>query len=102
MVNPNSRSIAIQASTKKDSLAHRIRWQNLARRNSYELYSSSLMKTLREVYFDWNDNHCYRIYGSLYFDKGVAEFSMDDSVVINPAAGEGADFGMDEKETVEA
>jgi hypothetical protein len=83
LVNPADQMIAVSCAVKSDHLAHYINWKALANQKSYELYSMNLIESLREVCTDLQDNRSYRIYGEIVPIAGVAQFRMNDSILIN-------------------
>ena len=66
-----------------DPRAHHISWASLVKKKSFELYSRSLVKSLRDVCSDWSDNQSYRMYGEIITNEGVAQFRMAESVLVN-------------------
>ena len=90
LVNPEDRSLAILRSNRFDPRAHHITMTN---RTAIELYSRSLTKSLRDICNTWQDNQSYRMYGKTILVEGVAQFHMDDSILVNwtkPLSNEGA------------
>lgn len=83
LVNPDARLIAIMRSTRADNLAHKVKYNRGTDRNCYELYSTNLLQHLQRVTNDWPDNTGYRIYGDYNQRNGIAQFSMDNIVLIN-------------------
>lgn len=85
LVNPEERTLAILRSERSDPRAHHISWASLARKKSFELYSRSLVESLREVCNDWQDNKSYRMYGEIIPNEGAAQFRMTESVLVSGA-----------------
>lgn len=85
LVNPEERILAILCSDRSDPRAHHISWSSLVNKKSFELYSRSLVKSLRDVCSDWSDNQSYRMYGEIITNEGVAQFRMAESVLVNRA-----------------
>jgi hypothetical protein len=83
LVNPEERTLAILRSDRSDPRAHHISRVSLAKRKSFELYSRSLVKSLRDVCSDWQDNQSYRMYGEIIPNEGVAQFHIAESVLVN-------------------
>lgn len=83
LVNPSARIIAVRRSIREDHLAHHIKPQQLFTKNSYELYSSDLIQTLHNVNCGWQNKKAYRIYGELNQKEGLAQFSMNNFVLMN-------------------
>ena len=82
LVNPEERTLAILSSNKSESQAHKITKASLLNKKSFELYSRSLVKSLRDLCSNWQDNQSYRIYGKIISNEGVAQFHMDESVLV--------------------
>ena len=80
LVNPEDRTLAILRSNRSDPRAHHI---TLTNRTAIELYSRSLTKSLRDICNTWQDNQSYRMYGKTILVEGVAQFHMDDSILVN-------------------
>lgn len=80
LVNPEARLIAVRCSVKSDYLAHRIRMYQLASKNSYELYSAHLIRSLQTVNSGWKENEAYRLYGIINPKEGLAQFPMDNGI----------------------
>jgi hypothetical protein len=83
LVNPTDQVIAVCCSTKSDNLSHHINWKSLLNRKSYELYSMNLVQSLRDVCTDWQDNQSYRIYGEIISNEKIAQFRMNESILVN-------------------
>lgn len=82
LVNPEERILAILCSDRSDPRAHHISWASLVGKKSFELYSRSLVKSLHDIFSDWDDNQSYRMYGEIIANEGVAQFRMAESVVM--------------------
>ena len=80
LVNPEDRTLASLRSNRFDPRAHHI---IMTTRTAIELYSRSLTKSLRDICSTWQDNQSYRMYGKTILVEGVAQFHMDDSVLVN-------------------
>ena len=85
LVNPDECTLAILKSTRSDPKAHPITKKSHTNKKSFELYSRSLTKSLREICIHWQDNQLYRLYGKIIFNEGIAQFHMDDSILISGA-----------------
>lgn len=83
LVNPEERTLAILSSNSSDPRSHKITKASLLNKKSFELYSRSLVKSLRNLCSNWQDNQSYRIYGEIISNEGVAQFHMDESVLVN-------------------
>ena len=85
LVNPEERSLAILRCDRSDPQAHHISWTSLANKKPFELYSRSLVESLRDISNGWQNNQSYRMYGEIISNGGVAQFHMVDSVLVNGA-----------------
>lgn len=86
LVNPEERTLAILRSDRSDPRAHHL---NMAlfenNRSSFEMYSRSLVKKLRDVCSSWQDNQSYRLYGEIIPHEDMARFYMSEAVLVNGA-----------------
>lgn len=83
LVNPEERTLVILLSDRSDPRAHHIPSVPLEVQRTFELYSRSLIKNLRNVCRDWKDNQSYRMYGEVIPNKGMVRFYMSDAVFVN-------------------
>ena len=83
LVNPEERTLAILRSNSSDPRAQQLTKASLLNKKPFELYSRSLIKSLRDLCNDWQDNQSYRLYGEIISNGGVAQFHMDESVLVN-------------------
>ncbi len=84
MVNPENRTLAVLGSDSTDPRAHKITL-TAVNQKSIELYSRSLVRNLRVLCSEWQNNQSYRLYGEIISNEGVAQFHMDKSVLLNQA-----------------
>ena len=84
LVNPASQTIVVRCTNGQDNLSHRIYWERLIQHKCCELYSRDFLRTLRSTSQDWEENQTYRIYGTLVKPYKLAQFSMKNSIPINP------------------
>lgn len=85
LVNPEERTIALLSSNNSDPRAHKLIQISSSNQKSIELYSRSLVKNLRNLCSYWQDNQSYRLYGEIITNEGVAQFYMDQSVLLSRA-----------------
>jgi hypothetical protein len=83
LVNPEERTLAILSCNSSEPQAHKITKASLLNKKPIELYSQSLVKNLRDLCSNWQDNQSYRIYGEIILNEGVAQFHMDESVLVD-------------------
>ena len=88
LVNPIDQSLVIRRSIKNDYLSHHIRWNLISGKQCCDFYSYFLLKSLRNVNYDWEENRSYRIYGKVHEKEKLAQFFMKESYDIdNPNDG---------------
>lgn len=85
LVNPEERTLALLSSDTFDPRAHKIINVSSSNQKCIELYSRSLVKNLHNLCSYWQDNQSYRLYGEIIPNEGVAQFHMDESVLLNRA-----------------
>lgn len=85
LVNPEDRTLAIQRCDYSDLRAHHISWASLVNKKSFELYSRPLVKSLHDICSNWQDKQSYRIYGEIIPSEGVAQFHLEDSILMKGA-----------------
>jgi hypothetical protein len=83
LVNPDERTLAVLRSDRSDPRAHHIPSAPLEIQRTYELYSRSLIKNLRDVCRDWNDSQSYRMYGEVIQNENMVRFNMSDAILVN-------------------
>ena len=79
LVNPESLTLIIKSTAKTDHLSHRIRWNLIGGKQCCDFYSYFLLKSLRDVNYEWEENRSYRIYGKVHEKERLAQFSMKES-----------------------
>ena len=82
LINPEERTLAILRSDRFNPRAHRIASASLEGVKPIELYSRSLIKTLRDVCSDWQDHRSYRLYGDIIPNEGIVRFYMPDALPV--------------------
>lgn len=87
LVNPEERTLAVLCSDRTDPRAHHMTTASIAHKKSFELYSQSLVNSLRDVCSDWKESQSYRLYGEVISNEGIARFHMSDAVLVNRAEG---------------
>lgn len=85
LVNPEERTLAILCSDRSDLRAHHVTAASFVNKKAFELYSQSLVISLRDICSNWQDNQSYRIYGEIIPNEGVARFHMDESILVDRA-----------------
>ena len=85
LVNPEERTLAILRSDRSDPRAHHITMASSTNKKSFELYSRSLVKSLRDLCSSWQDSQSYRLYGEIITNEGMARFYMSKAVLVNGA-----------------
>lgn len=82
LVNPKECTLAVLSSDRSDPKAHHISKRSLTNKKSFELYSTSLVKNLRNLCSNWKNDKAYRIYGEIISDKAVIRFNMAEAISI--------------------
>ncbi|MGE5417444.1 MAG: hypothetical protein ACM3UZ_11975 [Acidobacteriota bacterium] len=85
LVNPEEGTLAILRSDRSDPRAHHISRSSVENNKSFELYSRSLVRKLRDVCSSWQDSQSYRLYGEIIPHEGMARFNMSEAVLVNGA-----------------
>jgi hypothetical protein len=83
LINPEKRILAILPCDRSDPRAHHISSASFANNQPFELYSQSLIKSLRDVCSDWQDRQSYRLYGEIIPSKGIAQFQMSEAILVS-------------------
>ena len=79
IVNPEEQTIGIMPGKRIDPGAHRVKTPSVLGKNCYELYSSGLIRKLREVREDWRHGGKYRMEGTVATGQLVVTFSMEEA-----------------------
>ena len=82
LVNPKECTLAILRSDRFNPRAHRISSGSLEGGKPVELYSRSLVKTLRDVSSDWQDHKSYRLYGDIIPNEGIVRFYISGALPV--------------------
>ena len=82
LVNPEERTLAILCSDRFNPRAHRISSVVQEGVKPIELYSRSLIKTLRDVCLDWQEHKSYRLYGDIIPGERLVRFFMPDALPV--------------------
>jgi len=83
LVNPEEHTLVILRSIRSDPRAHHIAGSSHENKQSFELYSRSLVESLREVCCNLKDNQRYRLYGEILPNESIARFNILDAVQLN-------------------
>ena len=79
LVNPASKTIAIRKGSVNDPLSLRV-YPVDSEKDSFEIRSSVLMKSLKMVFTDLKEGNSYRIYGQMDSNNEVAQFRLNDCI----------------------
>ena len=77
LVNPVSKTIAIRKGSVNDPLSLRV-YPIDSEKDSFEIRSSNLMRSLKMVFTKLEEGNSYRIYGEMGTNNEVALFRLDD------------------------
>jgi hypothetical protein len=90
LVNPHTKTIAIKPGIQQDRLAHRVKYYNSPDHMCYELHSAYLIRSLQKISHNLTDDRVYRIYGVFNTKDSVAQFPMDNLVMLQEDENSGA------------
>lgn len=78
LINPEKMSVAIRAveTAIHNDQTHRVTHHSMAPDNSYELYSQSLMHSIREILPELDDGFTYRAGGQVIPKHHIAVFDL--------------------------
>ncbi len=79
LVNPASKTIAIRKGSVNDPLSLRV-YPVDSEKDSFEIRSSVLMKSLKMVFTDLKEGNSYRISGQMDSNNEVAQFRLNDCI----------------------
>ena len=85
LVNPKELTLAILSSDNSDPRAHQIIKVSPSNQKCIELYSRSLVQNLLNLCSYWQNDQSYRLYGEIILNEGVAQFHMDEFVLLSRA-----------------
>lgn len=80
LINPSAQLVAVKACDGKDARAHRVPKQ-LAAKQSFEIYSSTLMSQLRQCSLVLDENETLRVMGNHINHMGVVQFEIKSSSI---------------------
>ncbi len=83
LVNPIMRTLAVLPSNRSDPKAHHISKSSLSNKKSFEIYSTPLVQSLRNLCEHWEDDKAYRIYGEAVPNQDIIRFKMIEGVSTN-------------------
>ena len=79
LINPETRSLAIETCDQSEPRKHRITAHAMASRNSYEICSTSLCDQLR-VHANWVEGGRYKMFASAQAGNQLLLFKFDDAI----------------------
>lgn len=82
LVNPKTRMIAVQQTTKDTTFSQKVNWVLLKKDRSMELYSAAFVSRIFNLNENWDDRHSYRIRGKVNKELNIAEFCINDAVAV--------------------
>lgn len=82
LVNPEQRMLAVQSAVASDKRAHKVYTTAESNRQTYELYSTSLVANLLALNPDWSEPYKYRIKGEAITSESAVVFKMDDATPV--------------------
>ena len=82
LVNPEQRMLAVQSAVASDKRAHKVYTTAESNRQTYELYSTSLVANILALNPDWSEPYKYRIMGEAIPNESAVVFKMDDATPV--------------------
>ena len=82
LVNPKERTLAVLPTDSSDPRAHHISKRAIINGKSFEIYSTSFVQNLLELYPNWENNNTYRIFGEKVPNQDIVRFKMADAISI--------------------
>ena len=82
LVNPEQRMLAVQSAVASDKRAHKVYTTADSNRQTYELYSTSLVNNLLTLNPGWAEPCKYRIQGEAIPSESAVVFKMDDAMPV--------------------
>lgn len=83
LINPEACTLVILKSNQFDSKAHRIDWDLIVNKKSFELYSRAFLENICSICNIFRPNQLYRIYGEIIPDRGMALFYMSAAIQLS-------------------
>ncbi len=77
LINPEKLTLGIVGCTKGVRGSHCIRFRKT---HCYELYSKSLVSTIKKTFPYWDSEKSYRLTGDYIYKEGIARFDLSESV----------------------
>lgn len=76
LVNPKDLTVVIRPANQKDHLVHRVLWEKLISKKSYELYSRYFICRLQEICGGWAADQSYRLLGEFIPGENIVRFDL--------------------------
>ena len=81
LINPEDHILAIWRSDRFDLRAYRLPRLRFEDKQSFEITSRYLMKSLLGICNTWQENRLYRIYGEIIPNDGIVQFNLTEAVI---------------------
>jgi len=82
LVNPEDKTIIIMRGDSSDRRTHKLNLAKFENKQSFELYSKSLVSSLYNISDNWQENQSYRIQGDFIVNEGIVMFHTKKSIPI--------------------
>ena len=82
LINPENHTLAIWRSNRFDLRAYRLPRIKVGDKQSFEITSKYLMKSLLGMCNIWQDNKLYRVYGEIIQNDGIIQFNLMKAVIV--------------------
>lgn len=76
LIHPKEYIIVIRAASHSDGLTHRIVWNNIKGKQSYELNSKNLVQKIQCACPGWICGQSYRLFGEIVPSENIAIFDL--------------------------
>ncbi len=83
LVNPDRLLIAIRASKLRTSIAHKINWNKLCSKNSFEIFSKCFIMRLTEICASINSERSYRLIGNYCSCENIVYFDLTKAFTVS-------------------
>lgn len=77
LVKPSDKSLLIKPTNVDDKTGHRLNYDSMKKGHSCEIYSQSLIKTILQLFSDWEKGEKYIIDGTIVKSRNLVHFDMN-------------------------
>lgn len=83
LVNPETLCVAVRTTKSKTNVSHKINWNNLCGKNSYEIISTLFIARLINICNKLKSTGSYKITGNYSNDENIAYFYLEKAFEIS-------------------